>query len=337
MLNSIQSLRALAAWMVVFHHYMQLVHNFQLSDPISVSMQRYGAMGVDLFFVISGFVIYLSATGKDISPSTFIRHRLARVAPAYWVFTLITAAILILLPGTVPLTLYEPLFMLKSLMFIPAQNPSEIGLYPLMTVGWTLNYEMAFYIVFLGSLFFPQKFRIPLIILGVYLLYKAIPKLGGSFAFYGNPIVFEFIFGILIAYAHQKKLVQRIHLLPAFLMTAVSVAVIIYLGQTTHSPLKSGLPCAIILLAAISQERFFTRIDFINKLGDWSYSTYLCHVLIISGMVKIQQSLNLDHITTFILIIGLVIAVSGLSFHLIEKPISKRLKRNERKTVATTL
>ncbi|WP_085717248.1 acyltransferase [Pseudomonas sp. B28(2017)] len=331
MLNSIQTLRALAAWMVVFHHYMQLVHNFQLTDPVSVAMQWYGAIGVDLFFVISGFVIYLSATGKNISPGAFIRHRLARVAPAYWIFSVITAVTLMVLPGLVPLTVFEPTFLLKSLMFIPAQNPSGIGLYPLMTVGWTLNYEMAFYVVFLASLLSPEKFRVPTIILGIFLLYKALPHLDGSLAFYHNPIVFEFAFGIVIAYAYQKKLVQRIPLIPALIMAAVSLGMIIHYGPATHSPWKSGLPCAAILVAAISQERFFSRVEIVNKLGDWSYSTYLCHVLVISYMIKIQQMLNLGPVTTLAIIIGLVTVISGLSYNLIEKPISRWVKAYDKR------
>ncbi|MGF6092811.1 acyltransferase family protein [Pseudomonas sp. 18173] len=334
MLNSIQSLRALAAWIVVLYHYMQLVYNSQLTDPVSVAIQRYGDIGVDLFFVISGFVIYLSSTGKDISPWTFIRHRLARIAPAYWAFSLITAVTLMVLPGLVPLTAFEPVFLLKSLMFIPAQNPSGIGFFPLMTVGWTLNYEMAFYGVFLASLFSPEKFRVPIIILGVFLLYKVLRHLGGSFDFYHNSIVYEFTFGIIIAYAYQKKWVQRIPLIAALMMVAVAIGVIIYYGRIIHSPWRSGLPCTAILVAAISQERFFSRVEIINKLGDWSYSTYLCHVLVISYMIKIQQVLNLGPVTTLAIIIGLVTVISGLSYNLIEKPISRWVKAYDKRPSA---
>lgn len=155
MLNSIQTLRALAAWIVVFHHYMQVAFKFSLTDPVSVALYKYGAVGVDLFFVISGFVIYLSASQKHQSPGIFALHRLARIAPAYWSFTLATVATLLIVPGIVPLTMYEPVFLLKSLFFIPAQNPSGIGLYPVVTMGWTLNYEMAFYVIFFLALYLP--------------------------------------------------------------------------------------------------------------------------------------------------------------------------------------
>lgn len=326
MLNSIQTLRALAAWLVVFHHYMQIAHNFEQTDEISVALFKYGAIGVDLFFVISGFVIYLSASGKDVTPKVFALHRIARIAPAYWLFTLITAVLLIFAPGIVPLTLYEPAFLIKSLFFIPAQNPAGIGIFPIITVGWTLNYEMAFYAIFLLSLYAPTKLRIPAIVLGVLLLRKAVPGLGGDFVFFTNKIVYEFLFGIFIAYAYQKGIIQRIPTALAVLMSAIAVWRIAGYGPVNHDPFRSGLPCAAIMIAAVSQERYFSRIGFVGKLGDWSYSTYLCHVLVMCVMIQVQRALNLDDWTTFALIVLGICAVSCASFNLIERPISRLTK-----------
>ena len=333
MLNSIQILRALAAWLVVFHHYMQIAHNFELTDSLSVTLFKYGAIGVDLFFIISGFVIYLSASGKTQTPKKFAMHRIARIAPAYWLFTLITAAILIYAPGIIPLTLYQPLFLIKSLLFIPAQNPAGIGLFPIITVGWTLNYEMAFYAIFFFSLYAPAKLRIPAIVIGVLLLRQAVPELGGDFSFFTNNIIFEFLFGIFIAYAYQKGLIKKIPTAIAVLMTAVAIWKIAWYGPVNHDPFRSGLPCAAIVMAAVSQERYFSRIGFLGKLGDWSYSTYLCHVLVMCLMIQVQQALNLDNWTTFALITLGIGAVSCASFTLIERPISRLTKAKVRATL----
>ncbi|WP_338525392.1 acyltransferase [Pseudomonas batumici] len=330
MLNSVQTLRALAAWLVVLHHYMQLAHNFTLTDPVSTALHMYGAIGVDLFFIISGFVIYISAAEKQVTPATFAVHRLARIAPAYWIFTLATAAALLVSPSFVPLTQFEPLFLLKSLLFIPAQNPSGIGAYPLITVGWTLNYEMAFYGIFLLSFYGPKTARPALIALGLFLLCKLVPHLGGDFAFYDNPIIYEFLFGILIAIAHQKGWVKKIPPLMAIALVVIALGLIIHNGQVEHKPMKSGFPCALILLAAVSLERFFSRRAFMAKLGDWSYSTYLCHVLVISAMTRLHQWINLNDVVTFTLIAITILAVSYTSFTFIEKPISKLAKRNFR-------
>lgn len=327
MLNSIQTLRALAAWLVVFHHYMQVAHKFKLTDPISVALFKYGAIGVDLFFVISGFVIYLSASGKNQSPKIFAMHRIARIAPAYWLFTLITAAVLIYAPGVMALTLYEPMFLIKSLLFIPAQNPSGIGFFPIITVGWTLNYEMAFYAIFFLSLYLPKNLRILTIAAGVLLLCTTLPKLGGDLVFFNNKIVYEFLLGIFIAYAYQKGLIQKIPTTIAALMTAVAIWQIIRLGAVTHDPFESGLPCAAILIAAVSQERYFSRIGLMRRLGDWSYSTYLCHILVMCVMLKIQQTFNLDDWTTLTLIVIAIGIISCASFTLIEKPLSSLARK----------
>lgn len=326
MLNSIQTLRALAAWLVVFHHYMQVAHNFELTDTISVSLFKYGSIGVDLFFVISGFVIYLSASGKTQTPTTFAMHRIARIAPAYWLFSFVTAVVLIYAPGVVPMTMYDPLFLIKSLLFIPAQNPAGIGLYPIVTVGWTLNYEMAFYAIFFLSLFAPAKLRILAIVIGVLLLRKFLPKLGDDFLFFKNKIVYEFLFGVFIAYAHQKGLIQKIPAVIAVFMTGMAIWIIIGYGEVSHDPFKAGLPCAAILIAAVSQERYFSRIGLIGKLGDWSYSTYLCHVLVICAMVQLQNALSLNEWATVALIVLGIGLVSCASFNLVEKPISRLTK-----------
>ena len=117
MLNSIQILRALAAWLVVGHHYIQIFYSSNVSGVIPVTLHNYGALGVDLFFIISGFVIYASTSNKPITPGAFVQNRLARIAPAYWLFTLITAAVLLYAPGSIPLTAFDSLFLLKSMFF----------------------------------------------------------------------------------------------------------------------------------------------------------------------------------------------------------------------------
>ncbi|NNA02801.1 acyltransferase [Pseudomonas lundensis] len=326
MLNSIQALRALAAWIVVFHHYMQVAYKFSLTDPVSVALFKYGAIGVDLFFVISGFVIYLSSSGKSQTPKVFAAHRIARIAPAYWLFTLITTATLILAPGIVPLTIYTPEFLLKSLLFIPAQNPSGIGMYPIVTMGWTLNYEMAFYAIFFLSLYLPAKFRVSAIIAGVLLMRALLPYIGGDFIFFKNKIVYEFLFGIGVALIYQKGYISKIPPYVAALLVALAFWRVHVNSPVDHDPYGAGLPCAAILIAALSQERLFSKIGFLGKLGDWSYSTYLCHVLVICYGLRLQQQIGLSSLATFLIITASIAIASWASFSLIERPISRFAK-----------
>ncbi|QXH37413.1 acyltransferase family protein [Pseudomonas muyukensis] len=327
MLNSIQILRALAAWIVVLHHYMQITYNFTLTDPLSVGLHRYGAIGVDLFFVISGFVIYLSATRQSVTPLEFATHRIARIVPAYWLFSAFTAALLIYWPGMVALTSFEPGFLLKSLFFIPALNPSGIGYFPLMTVGWTLNYEMAFYAVFFGSLWLPRPWRIAGLFLGILALRKFLPELGGAFEFYKHKIVYEFLFGVLIGMLYQRGLINAIKPWLAAGLLATALLIIAKVGQVTHNPFKSGIPCALIVIAALSQERRMQNMTRLNALGNWSYSTYLCHIPILCLMLAVQTHTGLPPMVTLISSVVLIALVSAASFNLVERPIAKYMKK----------
>ncbi|MFK0312559.1 acyltransferase family protein [Pseudomonas sp. NPDC090233] len=329
MLNSIQILRAIAAWIVVLHHYLQVTYSTMPTDPISTALHRYGAIGVDLFFVISGFVIYLSASKQIVTPVTFAKHRIARIVPAYWIFTIITMALLIYMPGVIPLTLFDQELLVKSLLFIPTSNPSGIGYYPIMTVGWTLNYEMAFYGVFFTSLFLPRKLRIAGLVLGTLALNQLLPALGGAFKFYKNTIVFEFIFGVLIGLLHQRGALSAIKPWAALALAGAAFWIVLTSGQVSHSPLYSGVPCALLMIAALSQERFMKGMTTLNALGNWSYSTYLCHIPVLCLMLELQKRISLPPILTLFASLALIAAVSAFSFKVVESPIANRMKKKE--------
>lgn len=327
MLNSIQALRVLAAWLVVLHHCMQIFFNFEVSGIIAGALSRYGAIGVDLFFVISGFVIYNAVESKKVSPGMFALHRLARIVPAYWVFTLLTAVTLVYLPGVVPFTEYAPVFLLKSLLFIPGQNPSGIGWFPLLTVGWTLNYEMVFYVIFFLGLFFSRGLIFFALIAGVYLLQGWVYKLGGEFVFYGNNIMFEFVFGILICVIYRRGWLAIVNPYVALLMIMSSVFFIGSSSGVTHDPIRFGVPCAILLMAALSQEKYFPESGLIQRLGDWSYSTYLSHVLVICFVFKFSQAFETEFWLCLIVIFLIVMVISFLSYEFLERPIIRAVKR----------
>lgn len=327
MLNSIQALRALAAWLVVFHHYIQVVHSNNLQGQLPQALKMYGALGVDLFFIISGFVIYISSVGKNVTPGIFALHRLARIVPAYWIFTGILATALVIDPTFLSLTHFNTELLLKSLFFIPMPNPSGIGIFPLLPVGWTLNYEMVFYCVFLLSFYFPRKFQFITIAIGLFLLSNIASRLGGDLIFYASKIIYEFLFGIVIAIAYKKGLVQRIPTVVSVIMIPIAIGMIIHYGEVSHHAVKTGIPCALLFLSIVSLERFTPKFEFLRRLGDWSYSTYLCHVLVMCLFMKVQQRFALNDAVTFIFIVTGILVVSCLSFTWVEKPVSNLVKK----------
>jgi exopolysaccharide production protein ExoZ len=325
MLNSIQFLRAFAAWIVVLHHYVQLSGNKE-SNIITALLYNYGSIGVDIFFIISGFVIYASTSKKTISPKEFAIHRIARIVPAYWLYTLITALTIIMTPSIMPALGISLDFFLKSMLFLPAQNPSGLGLFPVLSVGWTLNFEAVFYLIFALSLLIPKYLLAAGLFIGIVFIQTFAPKLGGSFAFYGTPIIYNFLFGVFIAEIYKRGYHRSIPITIAILIFAISTTVIAMSRFVDHNPLRIGLPCAAIMLALISQEHRFSEKRKINKLGDWSYSTYLSHPIIIFYVLAFQKKTNLDPTMALVTICAAVLLCSYVSYKYIELPSSALLK-----------
>lgn len=146
----VQYLRALAAIAVVVFH---------AAERYGVDFSQ-GARGVDVFFVISGFIMWTVTTGRPATPAGFLLDRVRRIVPLYWVatFVLIGATLLGVAPtGQNDLSLGS---VLKSLLFIPYVGAGAVHAWPILGPGWTLNFEMFFYGVFALFLFAPARLRL---------------------------------------------------------------------------------------------------------------------------------------------------------------------------------
>ena len=152
MLFNIQALRAVAALLVVFVHIDRLAELAGFRSGTTA----FGNTGVDLFFVISGFIMVVTVTERPQSPSQFFRHRVARIVPLYWLVTLAVFTLALVAPVLLQSTKANPAELLKSLAFIPYPR-SDGQMHPLVFVGWTLNYEMMFYALFAVGMLFARK------------------------------------------------------------------------------------------------------------------------------------------------------------------------------------
>ena len=327
MLSSIQILRAMAAWAVVFHHYMQIFHGFESSNFLARFFSEYGLLGVDLFFIISGFVIYNSVSGNNVSPASFAIQRVARIAPAYWIFTSVIAVLAANFENLIPRTEFEIEHFAKSLFFIPAYSPTGIGLLPTLSVGWTLNYEMLFYGVFGISLFFPKKALPPVLCILVATIQIVASHSDGAFSFYGRPLIYDFLIGIVVSMAFRSGLVEKITPVMAITLIFTSLYVMAISGAISHSPIKAGIPLAVIFAATISQERFLKGLRFLTHLGNWSYSTYLVHIIVICIILKAFSTYNLYEPIALFLTIAFTLILSWVSYRFLEKPVSLLFKR----------
>ena len=313
--------------MVVLHHFVQIFFQHQTDDMVSIFFAKYGAMGVDIFFVISGFVMYKSTHEKTISPHVFIFNRLARIVPAYWFFTFLTLFFLLAVDRLIPFTEFELIFFIKSLFFVPAQNPFGDGFLPLLTVGWTLNLEMAFYAIFAGALFFRKSHQFAVIMIGIIVLENMVPRLGSDFSFYHRKIVFEFLVGIIICIIYQKNLL-KIPLIPALIVTLLCLFVISK-SREAHDNFNVGIPFAVIVAMTISQEKYLACNRWLIHLGDWSYSTYLCHTIVLALIYRAVQNWNLNNWFILPFCLVSISAVSWVSYTCVERKFSRFITRKD--------
>lgn len=314
MLISVQALRALAAWTVVCHHFMQIFFDFKARGPVGQFFIDKGAVGVDIFFVISGLVIFLSTEDKILRPGQFLLYRLSRIVPAYWLYTLLMALLVVFAQPLLPDQTVDWAHFLASLLFIPAQNPGGYGIYPTLNVGWTLNYEMLFYVLFACALVF--RWQVRLLVVAA-LLFSACQAFGWLNEFYRSDIVYEFLLGIGIGVLYRRGWIGAGLWLPLLAIGAALLA--IYHLAPAPRLLNWGVPSAVLVMACMALERYVERNRVMKWLGDCSYSVYLMHVLILSVGGFIARHYGIHPYLMFI-VCALAIGVgSWLSYEWVEK------------------
>lgn len=283
---SLQMLRGIAAWMVVYHHFMQLFFSFKAETIFGWFFSKYGAFGVDLFFVLSGFVMFFSANKKDQSGSDFMLNRIFRIVPVYWFYSALMLACVVLFPEVFKFTDFTVQSLLASMFFLPHENPAGIGDYPLLTVGWTLNFEMFFYTVLGICLMINSRRSTILCLVVIALLPVAYP----SDIFYSEiatrKILYEFLSGLVLATLYANAKVHA--LVGRNIRSARLAALLVALSCSTLllslPELKLPLATAIVFLALSFESRInpAARVQSaLIKLGDESYSTYLVHIMTI--------------------------------------------------------
>lgn len=328
---NIQALRAFAALSVVFLH---------LSEPAGLGLPfAAGRFGVDIFFVISGFIIsYVAA--RD--PSDFMVKRLIRIVPAYWAATLLLFALVIALPHLFHTAKPDPQLLGLSLAFLP----SAPGVNPILAVGWSLNYEMYFYVLFALSLAVSRRHAgaicAALILAIMAIVHLWVPS-GTVLRFYGRPVVLEFVFGIALFEAWRlmprtASVAPRRGALVAGAMLLAALAVLLAGGlpiATLGRASVLGVPAAAIVGSALLLEGRY-RLALTNSvvllLGEASYVLYLIHDFVIYGFTRLVFR-GSPHwpiaakLALFVPAIAIAAAIA-VALHLwIEKPVLAALRR----------
>jgi exopolysaccharide production protein ExoZ len=235
----------------------------------------YGAAGVDLFFVISGFIMANVSQGR--TGREFLGDRLWRIYPLWWVAVL---PWLFMLPR-------GPTFIASSVTLWPIYGAYYYV--PVLKVGWTLSFELLFYLGM--TLALVTRAAVPLALYATLLL-GALTTSSALLHFLGNPMALEFLMGVLVARLPRRAalgLLAPLGLL-LFAFTAPGTGDV----ESTLAPqfalwrvLAWGVPGALIVWGALSLEPLFRHrlFDGPVAIGDASYSIYLFHPIIAFGLV----------------------------------------------------
>jgi exopolysaccharide production protein ExoZ len=343
-LASVQALRAVAALAVAIAHLPKVASITTASS--------YGAIGVDLFFVISGFIMVYTTTdsfGQPAAGWAFMARRTARIVPTYWLATGLAAWFWF---QTGQQHLVTPPSVLSSLFFIPIGS----GM-PINGVGWTLNYEVFFYCLFAFALRLdrPRALLALTALFGALAIAHRLAALPAPLSYWSDPIIFEFVFGMWLAQARHNGVRIAPTALFGLLLGAIAlVGLGGWLGYYARSledtpfprSLAWGVPAAMVVAALVLGRTDWKPRSALGRLfcsvGNASYELYLFHFLVIHFVVtRIWPSLVkpgfaaahpvvaawVELLTTLCILIPVSIILHKLIARFIERPTKAALLR----------
>lgn len=301
-LNQIQWLRAIAAILVVITHFTGKAYSVKLLDHEFSS----GAIGVDIFFIISGFIMMYVSDLKKQYPIKFILNRFIRILPVHYFFLFILIVIFLIKPDVINSSVSKT-YVWESFLLVPAlRNDAEY----LNPVIWTLCYEMMFYLIFCVSL---NLKNLTTSAIATTLVISAIVFSG--FFYKGDNIYIsaatdsislEFCYGMLLYVFYKKGFLTFHWLLPLML----SIILYFVLKQFDFNRfIKLGIPSALIFISFLNMKN--SKITFLNFLGKISYEIYICHIMVISASYLILFRLGVFNIFAYATLTSVLILINA--------------------------
>lgn len=336
-LQSIQILRGVAASVVVFHHYSLTIQEYVGHSWIVQSGFGWlGRSGVDLFFTISGFIMVFTTLKMQGARGSvdFLNRRVRRIFPPYWIWTSAFLVLWFLGIGSKSHQ-YGIGYIIGSYLLFPVYSAQNGDFHPMLSVGWTLSFEMFFYLAFALVIAIGRpKLRVPLlaaIFAALAVAVLVLPEKNGLRYLASAPIIIEFLFGAAaaqITIALKGKSMGN-QLLPKMLIV---VGVLGLVASTQYSYPESlrflvyGFPSFLIVLGAANWQNAPSHGALIY-LGDASYSIYLTQWLLLLPFSRMAKNgASFGHLPSdLIIVVGslVTIPVVSLTYLLVERPLLK--------------
>lgn len=283
-IESLQLLRFLAAFAVVLFH---VGSGLEVGGLITTNPAFYGSGGVDVFFVLSGFIITY-ATDPSASAGDFLKRRVARIVPIYWLLTSLLILVAWIRPGLLRSVELDLVSIVKSYLFIPYLKPNG-EVQPMLFLGWTLCYEVAFYAIFCLSIPLGRYANLATaaVIVALVSVGRSFQSDSVLFGFYTNPIVLEFLLGMLLFHFYERWSFMRAAPLPVALTTLAIGLLLFTAGSETDRVVGRGIPAVLIVAAFLMLKLPASRtMALFVLLGNASYSLYLLHPYLVQACIK---------------------------------------------------
>jgi exopolysaccharide production protein ExoZ len=343
---SIQGLRGLAALGVVMFHATFIEQKYSGGDGLLPGFLYLGQSGVDLFFVISGFIMVTVTRGRfgrNRESLRFLWGRFTRIYPTYWFYFFLTLAIFLVRPEWVNSSQGNQADLLKSFLLWPDDR------LPLVMVAWSLIHELWFYLVFAAILRFRERLLLPFLLLwGAVVIvvntFVTISDFSPAIRIILHPYSLEFIVGALVALFVYHGRTDLFSSRKALLITILVVSAGSYLVYThdllNHENLRAGvvgtLYGLLVLTFAASEKAGRIAVGRpVQFLGDISYTVYLSHTLVLSAIGRMWVMMNpvpdrlYDNLLAFLVMLAAVVGYGWAGYRLIERPaltVSHRLR-----------
>lgn len=347
----LEFLRGIAAAGVVAEHLLsRYERRGVLTSALPAFLRRLGETGVFAFFAISGFImvhIALRRTidmGNQASAWSFLRDRFARIAPLYYMTTALSVAFAYATSAYSTNTSYRApgaRDWALSLLFVPYRRIDDI-IQPIYGLGWTLQYEMFFYVLFAGGLALGVRRGIPTVIAAICLLAMAGYWIGEpdqdvglallSYV-YTRPVLLYFVIGMTLALVrHVRK--AKLPTAPVAAISSAALVLFLVAAVEFGTGWQILLICGALATATLFRSHphgapTFSR--FARATGNASYATYLTHSFILGAFASATSMLV--GTGTAALIVAVSIACAGclfagwLAWRVIEYPVTTRLRR----------
>ena len=340
-MQSIEAARGLAALAVLLMHAANLMRVDHFSGHVGMGgFFNFGYVGVDFFFVLSGFIIsyiHHRDLGQPQRLPVYLWRRVVRIFPIYWFILALNLATLAggrMLMGKDPSLDLVPMDVLSSLLLIPVAEPRFLG------VAWSLQYEVMFYALFAPLILHR---RVGLTVLGLWLAlivvrvhWPQLPSVAGLLGAHS----LQFLLGVGLGFLARQAwfpALRTLWLLPALALLTLAIWIERSVLPQPHGDLGRvalGLASCTVLACLIGMERRpgtgVTTPAWLSALGGVSYSVYLGHIMVLNLVYLALARLGLYHhlpeLVVYTLAVAVTLAVTVYIGRRVEQPLIRRLR-----------